>query len=35
MIGLVGAVIARTVQDFAASGARHDYLASLSGVTRA
>lgn len=34
MIGLVGAVLARTVQDFVARGARHDYLVSLSAVTR-
>lgn len=34
MIGLVGATLARALQDFLASGARHDYLISLSGVTR-
>jgi molybdopterin-synthase adenylyltransferase len=34
MIGLVGATLARTIQDFVRSGARHDYSVSLSGVTR-
>lgn len=34
MIGLVGATIARAIQDFVKSAARHDYLVSLSGVTR-
>ena len=34
MIGLVGATLARAIQDFARSGARHDYSISLSGVTR-
>lgn len=34
MIGVVGATLARTIQDFLARGARHDYLVSLSGVTR-
>jgi molybdopterin/thiamine biosynthesis adenylyltransferase len=34
MIGLVGATLARAIQDFAASGAQRDYLISLSGVTR-
>ena len=34
MIGLVGATLARTIQDFIAKDARHDYLVSLSGVTR-
>ena len=34
MIGLVGATLARTIQDFVSSGARHDYLVALSGVTR-
>ncbi len=34
MIGLVGATLARTIQDFVAAGARHDYLVALSGVTR-
>jgi molybdopterin-synthase adenylyltransferase len=34
MIGLVGATLARTIQDFLASGARRDYLISLSGVIR-
>jgi molybdopterin-synthase adenylyltransferase len=31
MIGLVGATLARTIQDFLKSGARRDYLISLSG----
>jgi hypothetical protein len=34
MIGVVGAVLARTIQDFVKSGARNDYLISLSGVVR-
>ncbi len=34
MIGLVGATLARTIQDFITSGERRDYLVSLSGVTR-
>ncbi len=34
MIGVVGSMLARAVQDFLASGAQHDYLVSLSGVTR-
>lgn len=34
MIGLVGATLARAIQDFVKSEARHDYLVSLSGVTR-
>lgn len=34
MIGLVGATLARAIQDFVKSEVRHDYLVSLSGVTR-
>ncbi len=34
MIGLVGATLARAIQDFVRDGARHDYSISLSGVTR-
>ena len=34
MIGLVGATLARAIQDFLRSGSRHDYSISLSGVTR-
>lgn len=34
MIGLVGATLARAIQDFVTDGTRHDYLVSLSGVTR-
>jgi molybdopterin-synthase adenylyltransferase len=34
MIGLVGATLARAIQDFARASQRHDYLVSLSGVTR-
>jgi molybdopterin-synthase adenylyltransferase len=34
MIGLVGATLARTIQDFVKDKARHDYLVSLSGVSR-
>ena len=31
MIGLVGATLARTIQDFLKDGSQHDYLVSLSG----
>lgn len=34
MIGLIAATLARAVQDHASAGARHDYMVSLSGVTR-
>jgi molybdopterin-synthase adenylyltransferase len=34
MIGLVGATLARAIQDFLKDGTRHDYLVSLSGSTR-
>jgi molybdopterin/thiamine biosynthesis adenylyltransferase len=34
MIGLVGATLARAIQDFVKDGTRHDYLVSLSGVSR-
>jgi molybdopterin/thiamine biosynthesis adenylyltransferase len=34
VIGLVGATLARTIQEFAASGGRRDAMISLSGVTR-
>ncbi len=34
MIGLVGATLARAIQDFVRNGTRHDYSISLSGVTR-
>lgn len=34
MIGVVGAILARTIQDFVARGERRDYLVSLSGVVR-
>jgi molybdopterin/thiamine biosynthesis adenylyltransferase len=34
MIGLVGATLARAIQDFVRDGTRHDYAISLSGVTR-
>ena len=34
MIGLVGATLARAIQDFVKDGQKHDYLVSLSGVTR-
>jgi molybdopterin-synthase adenylyltransferase len=34
MIGVLGAVLARTIQDFVAGAVRHDYLVSLSGVAR-
>jgi hypothetical protein len=34
MIGLVGATLARAIQAFVRSGARHDYMISLSGIVR-
>ena len=34
MIGLVGATLARAIQDFARCGDRRDYMISLSGVVR-
>jgi molybdopterin-synthase adenylyltransferase len=34
LIGVVGATVARAIQDFVKNGARHDYLISLSGVQR-
>jgi len=34
VIGVVGTALARAIQDFLRGGARHDYLISLSGVTR-
>lgn len=34
MIGLVGATLARAIQDFLRGGARHDYMVSLSGTSR-
>jgi molybdopterin/thiamine biosynthesis adenylyltransferase len=34
MIGLVGAALARAIQDFARSGSRHDYSITLSGMTQ-
>jgi molybdopterin/thiamine biosynthesis adenylyltransferase len=34
MIGLVGATLARAIQDFVRDGTRHDYLVSLSGSVR-
>lgn len=34
MIGLVGATLARAVQDFVRAGERRDYMISLSGVAR-
>jgi molybdopterin/thiamine biosynthesis adenylyltransferase len=34
MIGLVGSTLARGIQDFVKDGSKHDYLVSLSGVTR-
>jgi len=34
MIGLVGATLARAIQDFVKDRVRHDYLVSLSGVVR-
>jgi hypothetical protein len=34
MIGLVGATLARAIQDFVRGNDRRDYMISLSGVTR-
>ncbi len=34
MIGLVGATLARTIQDFVNSGEQRDFMIALSGVTR-
>jgi len=34
MIGVVAATLARTIQDFVRTGARHDSMVSLSGTTR-
>ena len=34
VIGLVGATLARVIQDFLRTGERHDYMVSRSGVTR-
>jgi hypothetical protein len=34
MIGLVGATLARAIQDFVRAGDRRDYMVSLSGVVR-
>jgi molybdopterin/thiamine biosynthesis adenylyltransferase len=34
MIGLVGAMLARTIQDFLASAERRDFMVSLTGVMR-
>jgi hypothetical protein len=34
MIGLVGATLARAIQDFVRSSERRDYMIGLSGVTR-
>ena len=34
MIGLMGAMLARTIQDFLGSGDKRDYLVSLTGVQR-
>ena len=34
MIGLVGATLARAIQDFVRAGERRDYMISLSGVVR-
>ena len=34
MIGLVGATLARAVQDFISNSERHDFMIALSGVTR-
>jgi hypothetical protein len=34
MIGVVGATLARTIQDFLGGGDRRDFLISLSGVMR-
>lgn len=34
MIGLVGTTLTRAIADFVRDGAQHDYMVSLSGVTR-
>jgi len=34
MIGVVAATLARTIQDFVRTGARHDWMIGLSGATR-
>ncbi len=34
VIGLLGATLARAVQDFVNTGSKHDYMVGLSGVTR-
>lgn len=34
LIGLVCATLARAIQEYASSGARHDYMVGLGGVTR-
>jgi molybdopterin/thiamine biosynthesis adenylyltransferase len=34
MIGVIGATLARVIQDFVRGGERRDYMISLSGVTR-
>jgi hypothetical protein len=34
IIGLVGATLARAIQDFVRSGERRDYMISLSGIVR-
>ena len=34
VIGLIGATLARAIQDFLRTGDRHDYMISLSGVIR-
>ena len=34
MIGLVGATLARSIQDFVLRDERHDYMIATSGVTR-
>ena len=34
MIGMVAATLSRSIQDFVRNGARHDYMISLSGVSR-
>ena len=34
MIGMISSAIARAIQDFQATGEKHDYMVSLSGVTR-
>src|SRR5262249_43593879 len=34
MIGVIGATLARAIQDFVRGGERRDYMISLSGVTR-